>query len=292
MTHARLATFIMLLLSADAWSNHQSLIPSRPMGELSATYFEPAKVQDIDANADITQVDTRLKFPVGTLGSIDQGLWVFQFNLFEREFRTTVEDQATGKQRLYDISAPISYVHKISNSSRYTVNVSPGVKSSLEYLGNDDLAINGVAQYSHSYHGFGYNVGIVYTHAFGEGRFVPLANAQWDIGQRFQAILGFPFSRVSYAPSKAQHYYLKLTPNGGNWHVYGDGKNNTFDYTQQGYRLGLGGEWRVIGPCWLNVEAGRQFAQQLEFDNEQGFRETLELDDSSYLHLSARLRFN
>jgi hypothetical protein len=82
------------------------------------------------------------------------------------------------------------------------------------------------------------------------------------------------------------------SPNGGNWHVYGDDKSNTFDYTQQGYRLGLGGEWRVIGPCWLNVEAGRQFAQQLEFDNEQGFRETLELDDSSYLHLSARLRFN
>ncbi|ASP37660.1 hypothetical protein CHH28_02780 [Bacterioplanes sanyensis] len=290
MKHTHLVSLLMAV-SLTAQAEPATQVPSLPVGELSATYFEPAAVQDINADAEVTQVDTRLKFPIGTLGSIDQGLWVFQFNLFEREFRTTVTDEASGKQRLYDVSVPISYVRKLSDSSRYTVNVSPGVKSSLEYVGNDDWAANGVVQYSHSNDGFGYNLGIVYTHAFGEGRFVPLANAQWDIGQQFQAILGFPFSRVSYAPSKAQHYYLKLTPNGGNWHVYGDDKNNTFDYTQQGYRLGIGGEWRVVGPVWLNVEAGQQFAQELEFDNEQGLRETLELEDSSYLHLSARLRF-
>ena len=284
--------FLSSLLLTIPLVGQANQVPSMPVGELSATYFEPAAVQDIDADADITQVDTRLKFPIGSHGSIEQGLWVFQFNLFEREFRTTVDDQASGKQRLYDVSAPISYVRKLSDSSRYTVNISPGLKSSLEYVGNDDWAVNGVVQYSHSEQGFGYNLGIVYTHAFGEGRFVPLANVQWDMGQSFQAIIGFPFSRISYAPSGSQHYYMKLTPNGGNWHVYQDGNDNSFDYTQQGYRFGLGGEWHVAGPVWLNLEAGRQFAQELEFDNEQGIRETLELDNSSYLHLSARLRFN
>lgn len=283
-----------LAVAANNLLAEENYVPTPSAGSLAVTYFDEAAINNLDGPGDdpkATQLDTHLKLPLGTKGSIDKGLFLFQFTLREREFRIDKED-SNSKQRLYDIAFPINYIIKNDNASRWIFNLTPGVKSSLEYFGTDDLSANAVAQYNSSNKGHGYNLGIVYTHSFGEGKFVPLANYQYNSGKTLKAIVGFPFSRLSYAPSRKQHYFAKLTPEGGSWHVYNNGKEDqTFDFQQKGIRFGLGAEFHVGGPVWLGGEAGVQFNQELELDNEQGVKDTLKLDDSSYIQLTAKLRF-
>ena len=284
------------LLPAMALAN-PSLVPKPAAGSFVLTYFQPAEVTNLDASQnnqatpEATQLDSHLKLPLGVSGDIENGLWVYSINLREREFRFK-NTNSSGKQRLYDISVPITYIRKNDNDSRWIFNLTPGVKSSLEYFGTDDLAANAVAQYSSSSQGHGYNLGVVYTHRFGEGEFVPLANYQYRSGENFSAVIGFPFSRLSYAPDAKQHYFAKLTPEGGSWHVYNDGKEDqTFDFQQQSFRFGLGAEFNIAAALWLGAEAGVQFSQELTLDNEQGQSGTLKLEDSQYLQLTAKLRF-
>ena len=284
----------ILAVTANNVMAEENYVPKPSAGSLAVTYFDKAAINNLNGvsnDPEATQLDTHLKLPLGAKGNIDDGLFVFQFNLREREFRIDNADSSS-KQRLYDIAFPISYIVKNDNESRWIFNLTPGVKSSLEYFGTDDLSANAVAQYSSSSKGHGYNLGIVYTHRFGEGQFVPLANYQYNSGKTLKVIAGFPFSRLSYAPTPKQHYFAKLTPEGGSWHVYNNGKEDqTFDFQQKGIRFGLGAEFHVGGPVWLGGEAGIQFNQELELDNEQGDKGTLKLDDSKYLQLTAKLRF-
>jgi len=290
---------VLMLVTAASFSPvifaEASNVPTPSAGSLVLTYFEPAEITNIPdtgSRPEATQVDSHLKLPLGASGDIKNGLWVYSVNLREREFRLT-NVSGDGKQRLYDISVPITYIRQYDNDSRWIFNISPGVKSSLEYFGTDDLAANAVAQYSSSSEGHGYNLGLVYTHRFGEGEFLPLVNYQYQSSKRLSMVLGFPYSRVSFAPTASQHYFAKLTPEGGNWHVYNNGdEDQTFDFQQKGVRFGFGAEFHVGGPVWLGAEAGVQFNQELTLDDEQGNSGTLELDDSQYLQLTAKLRFS
>ena len=279
----------------------ENFVPKPSSGHLIFTYFDKSEITNIPSveAPESVQLDTSLKLPLGTSGEIDSGLWVYNFVLKEREFRF---DEAAAvrrnsdddhlKQRLYEINVPITYLIQNDNNSRWVFNVSPGVKSSLEYIGNDDLAANAAIQYTSSVEGHGYNLGAAYTHRFGEGKLVPLVNYSYKSGKYLSVILGFPYSRLSFAPTARQHYFAKLTPEGGSWHVYNQGdKDETFDFEQQAFRFGFGAEFNAFRALWLGAEAGMQFGQELELDNESGERGTLELEDSGYLQLTAKLRF-
>lgn len=286
---------IMPILPALALSFPMSLsantqVPSPAPGLVSYTYFQPAKVTQAQ-QAEVTQIDTELKLPLGVSGNPRDGLFVYQARIHEREFRTEVDGQSASKQRLYDISVPISFIKVRDSSSRWVANLSPGVKSSLEFFGTDDLALTGMGQYRYQGPTHGYGIGLVYTHAFGEGRFVPLANYLYHPSPSVELTLGFPYTRASYAPTPSQHYYLKALPTGGNWHVYApDDKDIKFDYSQKGVRIGIGTEQALSQQFWLNLEGGVQVSQELEFDNEQGIQETLELEDSAYVQISLQFR--
>lgn len=283
-----------LSISANADDQPGNFVPKAAAAALQVTYFEPAEITNVNlpggGKPEATQLDTQLKIPLGVSGDIEQGLLVYQFNFKEREFR--IKSNSNDKQRLYSISVPISYIVKNNAHSRWVFNVSPGVKSSLEYFGTDDLAANAVAQYSENTGKHGYNAGLVYTHRFGEGKFVPLVNYEYKSGENLKTTLGFPYSRLSYSPDVKQHYFAKLTPEGGSWHVYNHGqKKETFDFEHKGIRLGLGAEFNAYGPLWLGAEAGMQFSQELTLDNEKGESGTLKLEDSQYVQFTAKFRF-
>lgn len=294
----RLLKVLIYLFSAVAISNPsyaelpQQVRPKMPAGFLNATYFNPSSVRDSD-DVRFNQVDTHLKMPLTKTGEIDKGLFLYSFNFREREIITEGPGQEyDNKQRLYDISIPITYVKKSDANTRYIANLSPGVKSSLEFINTKDFAINAITQVIKTYDQYGYQYGLVYTNAFGKERLVPLAayrytpNAHWDM------TLGFPVSYVSYAPKWGRSYFTKITPNGGSWHVYKDNnKEETFDYVQQGYRLGLGGQWKLAGPFWFELESGLQFGQELALEDQEGKRIHAQFENTGYIQLGINLHF-
>lgn len=268
------------------------IMPKLPAGFLNATYFNPSAVRDSE-NVRFNQVDTHFKMPLAKTGEVEDGLFLYSFNFREREI--IIEgpgEEFDNKQRLYDISVPITYVKKQDSETSYIANLSPGLKSSLEFINTKDFAINAVAQVIKTYDQYDYQYGLVYTNAFGKERFVPLAayrykpNAHWDL------TLGFPVTYASYAPHWGQNYFAKITPNGGSWHVYqNNDKNQTFDYVQQGYRLGIGGQWQVAGPFWFELESGLQFGQELELNDQNNELVNAQFENTGYIQLGINLHF-
>lgn len=270
----------------------EQVIPNRPAGFLTGTYFQPSDIKDSD-DIEFRQVDLHLKLPLGKTGEMEDGLLAYALNVREREIILEGPGNINdNKQRLYDISVPLTYVKKQDEETVYVANLSPGFKSSLEYVNTKDFAVNAVAQVIKSYDAHEYQYGLVYTNAFGKEKLLPLVayrykpNAHWDM------TLGFPVTYVSYAPSWGQNYFAKVTPNGGSWHVYKDNnKDETFDYVQQGYRFGLGGQWKISGPFWLEFESGIQFGQELRLEDQNDVVIEADFENTSYVQLGINLHF-
>jgi hypothetical protein len=287
-----LPCFIIMNSMSLADEVTEQLMPKMPVGFINSTYFNPSSIRNSD-DVRFSQVDTHFKIPLAKTGEVEDGLFLYSFNFREREI--IIEgpgEEFDNKQRLYDISVPITYVKKQDSETSYVVNLSPGLKSSLEFINTKDFAINAVAQVIKTYDQHDYQYGLVYTNAFGEERFVPLAayrykpNAHWDL------TLGFPVTYASYAPRWGENYFAKITPNGGSWHVYQDNdKNQTFDYVQQGYRLGVGGQWNVAGPFWFELESGLQFGQELELEDQNNEQVNAQFENTGYIQLGINVHF-
>jgi len=267
-----------------------SLVPRPAAGFFNATYFQPADIKESE-DIEFTQQDTHFKMPLGKIGEVEQSLVAFGFNLRQRTLDFDNPSGADSNQTLYDISLPITYVKKADKETNYIFNLAPGFKSSLEYVDEEDLAVNAVGQIMKNHGEHSYAYGLVYTHAFGKGKFVPLASYTYQPNAQWQMTAGFPVSYVSYAPSWGQNYFAKLTPNGGSWHVYGDEKEDQFDIVQVGYRLGAGGQWQIKGPFWFELETGLQFAQKLDLEDDAGNKIDAEFEDTGYIQLGINLNF-
>lgn len=293
--HAVLASVISLsLLTAKAQAEdvQHSLVPRPAAGFFNATYFEPADIKDSEG-VEYQQQDTHFKMTLGKVGEVETGLFAYGFNLRQRTIDIeTPDNSGDTSQTLYDISAPLTYVTKADQDTTYIFNLTPGFKSSLEYVAEEDLAVNAVAQVIEGgqYHSYAY--GLVYTHAFGTGKFVPLASYTYKPNPKWQMALGFPVTYASYAPEWGENYFAKLTPNGGSWHVYGEEKEDQFDIVQVGYRLGAGGQWKIKGPFWFEVEGGIQFGQELELEDDNGNKLDAKFENSGYLQLGINLHFS
>jgi hypothetical protein len=268
------------------------VMPKMPVGFLNTTYFHPSSIRNSD-DVRFNQVDTHFKMPIAKTGEVEDGLFLYSFNFREREI--IIEgpgEEFDNKQRLYDISVPITYVQKQDSETSYIVNLSPGLKSSLEFINTKDFAINAVAQVINTYEKHDYQYGLVYTNAFGKERFVPLVAYRYKPNVHWDLTLGFPVTYASYAPSWGQNYFAKITPNGGSWHVYKDGdKNQTYDYVQQGYRLGVGGQWKVAGPFWFELESGLQFGQELELEDQNDEVINAQFENTGYIQLGINVHF-
>lgn len=272
----------------------EKMMPSIPTGFLNVTYFKPSQIKDSD-DIEFSQLDTHFKIPFAKVGDMEDegGMFLYSFNFREREIIINDHDNIyDNKQRLYDISVPITYVAQTDDETRYIFNLSPGVKSSLEYVNTKDFAVNAVAQIAKTYEQHEYQYGLVFTHAFGVAKLIPLAAYRYKPTANWDMTIGFPVSYISYAPNWGQNYFAKVTPNGGSWHVYKDGnKDETFDYIQQGYRLGLGAQWNIAGPFWFEIESGLQFGQELELEDQDSTVVNAQFDNTSYIQLGINLHF-
>jgi hypothetical protein len=295
----KLVTPLMLLLSLVFISNisiasdiSEQLMPRMPAGFLTTTYFKPSNIRNSDG-VKFSQLDTHLKIPIAKTGDLEGGMIVYSFKLLEREIIIDdFENTFDNKQRLYDISVPITYINKEDDETSYIVSIAPGVKSSLEFVNTKDFSANAVAQVIKSYEHHGYQYGLVYTNAFGKERLVPLVAYRYKPNTHWDLTLGFPVTYASYAPKWGQNYFAKITPNGGSWHVYKDNnKSETFDYVQQGYRFGIGGQWKVAGPLWFEIESGLQFGQELRLEDQDSVVINAQFDNTSYIQLGFNIHF-
>ena len=270
----------------------EQLMPRMPAGFISTTYFKPSNIRDSEG-VEFSQLDTRLKIPIAKVGELEDGMFVYSFNFLEREIVIDDFDNTfDNKQRLYDVSVPITYINKEDSETSYIVSVAPGVKSSLEFINTKDFSANAVAQVIKTYDKHDYQYGLVYTNAFGKERFVPLVAYRYKPSAHWDLTLGFPVTYARYAPKWGQNYFAKITPNGGSWHVYKDNdKSQTFDYIQQGYRLGLGAQWKISGPFWFEIESGLQFGQELSLEDQNNAVINAQFDNTSYIQLGINIHF-
>lgn len=262
-----------------------------PAASFGSTYFTPGKVEN-ENNIEVTQIQSYFSVPLGFGGDESSWMYFVGLNFSENEFR--VEDSNSGvnaKQRLYDITVPVTLFHQADEETAYVAYVAAGLRSSLEFVGDEDFGGDVIFQVikDKGIHSYQYGAGIIT--AFGESQLVPIASYSYQPDSQLNVTVGLP-TFVDYAVSDSQSYFARLTPNGGQWHAYdGENKNRGFDYKQEGFRFGGGGEWRLWGPLYLELEAGVQFGQKVTYKS-MGNKQTVKFDPSNYINASLNLYFD
>ncbi|WP_420590591.1 DUF6268 family outer membrane beta-barrel protein [Bacterioplanoides sp.] len=262
-----------------------------PAATIGATYFTPGKVKT-DKDVEVTQVQSYFNVPLTGGGDEDGWIYFVGLNFSENEFRVSdTKSGADAKQRLYDITVPLTLFRQADAETAYVAYIAPGLRSSLEYVGDEDFGGDVIFQVvkDKGIHSYQYGAGIIT--AFGESQLVPVVSYSYQPNSQLNVTLGLP-TFVDYAVSESQSYFARLTPNGGQWHAYdGNKKDNGFDYKQEGFRFGGGGEWQLFGPLYLELEAGVQFGQKVTY-KERGQEVTAKFDPSNYINASLNIYFD
>lgn len=271
----------------------ENYVPKPAVAKLHLTNFDRSKVKGTD-NTHFSQRDFGFMTTLGKKGEIDSGLFVYGFQYKQRDFRIKTNTNQHTTQ-LYNIMLPLTYVRK-GNERSYVVRVTPGLSSTLDKIHKEDIAGNAVFQIIQGSDNIKYSYGVVYTHAFGKGRILPMVSSTFVKNPNWSFSLGFPVSRAVYAPSNKSSYFAKLTPNGGSWHAYSDdtnGKKDAIEYKfkQVGYRASLGGQWNLTGPLWLALETGVQFAQEITFTETGGGKEELSAENTQFTEIALKAHF-
>ena len=204
------------------------------------------------------------------------------------------KDKATDfdtKTEVYSLTLPFTLFKQADEETAYAAFIAPGVRSSLHHVDSQDFGGDVIFQVikSHGVHSYQYGGGVI--SAFGESQLIPIASYSYQPNAQLNMTLGLP-TFIDYAVDESQSYFLRLTPNGGQWHVYDQGKKDQgFDFKQEGYRFGLGGEWRLFDPLWLELETGIQFGQKVTLKR-AGTEDKIEFEPSAYAGFSFNVYFD
>lgn len=261
-----------------------------PAVAVGVTYFSPSKVKK-DENAEVSQIETYLNMPL-TGGGVE-GEWQYfvslNFNQREFEVKNDVINLST-KAEVYGITVPVVLFKKTDEKTAYLLYVAPGLRSSLHHIDNEDFGGDAIFQLinTHGIHSYQYGAGVI--SAFGESKLVPIVSYSYQPNAQLNVTIGLP-TFIDYAVDENQSYFARLSPTGGQWHSYEEGKKDQgFDFTQEGYRLGLGGEWALLDPLWLKAETGMQFGQEITL--KQSTVEKISFKPSLYVGLSLNMYFD
>lgn len=263
-----------------------------PVATFGVNYFSPEKLKDSgNEDVEVTQFEAYLNLPI--TGGGEEGDWqyFFAFDFNQREFQA--KDKVTNfstKAEVYSITVPITLYKQVDEELTYVFYAAPGLRSSLHHVSNEDFGGDVIFQVvnTHGVHSYSYGGGII--SAFGESKLVPIASYSYQPNAQLNVTLGLP-TFIDYAVDEHQSYFARLTPHGGQWHAYEQGdKDKGFDFKQEGYRLGVGGEWALLDPLWLEIESGLQLGQKITL--KQDTTEETSFESSVYVGLSLNMYFD
>jgi hypothetical protein len=114
----------------------------------------------------------------------------------------------------------------------------------------------------------------------------PLIAFEWQPHPRWAINLGFPAAQLSYKVSTRVSSYLRISPDGNEWHVKDKSLERQSQLIYEAYLLEWAFRWRVLKDMSLTVSVGREFDARYEMTLADNSRIRVSNDPATRLGLA------
>jgi Domain of unknown function (DUF6268) len=111
------------------------------------------------------------------------------------------------------------------------------------------------------------SMGVAYDTAFGKNRWYPVGGVIWAIRPDLEMRMVLPSPTLYWTPSQDWGLFALAMPAGNQWSVFDEDKEEMVFQTES-WRVGLGAERHLRGPCWLRLAGGMDINRQYEFSRD------------------------
>ena len=233
------------------------------------------------------------------------GLWSPEFAFDRFAFRVAAnyaytryeyEGLMTRDRDLHHLHLPMQWR---DYDDRWLVVLTPVIATSSNVFkdlfkrgSRDDLDLYGRWQYQRwtgSAHGW--RVALVRDAAFGAPRLYPAAALLWR-GDRVEAELGLPTTRVAWKARDDLALGVAIFPTGGQWHVISDERGGAkFDYRARAWRGAVTAGWSPWRRLRLSAQAGIEFERHYDFEDDTGAPIGRDAGSAAYYRLEVSFGF-
>ena len=289
-----ITSFLSFFITQNLFSMPAKIFTPPPY-RISYSYTFPSTIT-VDDSSEISQSEIDFQGVVAKKDLSKDSFIIFGFRHHMELFRiqNTVLDQVDQEQNLYQIDLPITYIKNTENWF-HVVRVAPGIYSDLTYINKDDLdaAITYLATYKSS-ETLQWIFGVGHNRFLGESLTFPILGFEYMPSEKLMIGAALPFIYASYTPDSFNLFQLSLTPAGNKWNINKNTeieKNQSFNVLYRSFKAGVSYEKMFQNLFSLKFELGRNFYRELAYDQIDGSRNTLFIEDSEYLELAIRKRF-
>jgi hypothetical protein len=173
----------------------------------------------------------------------------------------------------------ISFAPALSGSSNVTKDAGQYSRDSFQLL----AAVVWQRQLSRR---LGLRYGLCGDHRLGGYQVYPLIAFEWQPHPRWAINLGFPAAQLSYKVSTRVSSYLRISPDGNEWHVKDKSLERQSQLIYEAYLLEWAFRWRVLKDISLTVSVGREFDARYEMTLADNSRIRVSNDPATRLGLA------
>jgi hypothetical protein len=250
------------------------------------TYLEPSEGQFEDK---VKQHEFKAEGSLPAMKLEDYGVGIsvggaFQANVWQ------FDNDRIDDLDLYKVKLPVTASFKATETIPVELSLVPGIHSDFKEVDGDDFRLEGSAVGSYAYtETLKFVFGLGYGEEFGDPKAFPIGGVSWKATQELQVDLIFPKPKISYAITDDARVFVSGAPAGGEWNV-GE-RDQQVDVRQEGYRVGLGGEYQVVENGWLYAMAGREGGRKVSLAvDENTVVDEKDIDDATFVQVGFRLQ--
>jgi hypothetical protein len=283
------ATLVFCRIATAQEATEESFIPNFTAGSIYGSWTNAA---DLDGGGDISIYELSAQGDVPIIMrdrlKLTAGLR-YRFNTFD--FESTDTAFGSDSLDLHRLEVPAN-LWLDRGRWKFWLRLQPGISSDFEDISSDAFSITALGLASYKINDrLSIAGGVYYSQDLGESRILPAVGLIWRPTPQWSLALTAPRLQIAYAPTRKWLLTLKAYPSGGSWNIQDpDGEGNA-DLNYSAVRAGIGIDHQIGDtPAWVFVDAGLQFAQELELDGSSE-RFNQDIDETAFVNFGLKLRF-
>ena len=193
---------------------------------------------------------------------------------------------------LHRVDVPVNIWKDFNRKWKMWIRLQPGVYSDFETMSSDDFILTSLALVSYQLNDkTKVAFGAFYSKDLGEERILPALGVIFEPNAHLSLALTFPRVELAYAPSEEWLFTGRALLSGGGWNITDPaGGAGDVDLNYKSIRVSAGAEHKLSGPWWAYVDAGVQFAQEIEIEG-ANYTFQQDLDPAAFVTGGVKLRF-
>jgi hypothetical protein len=285
------------LAAQPVWAfseQEETLIPGEVAGFLYYSHIAEADFKDPesgDGDEKVSLSETAVFAPVPVYESDDLAVFAGPWAEWFR-FEFSGVGDLDNDLDLYTVALPFGAEYRGVQDWSFSGMLVPGFFTDFREVNSEDfkVQVHGLAQWQYTPK-LAFALGLAYDTAFGDDDLYPVGGLIWDPAPQWSVRLLLPEPMVVWMPDEKVMLYWHTLPAGGKWNMHDSTQDDkAYDFREESWRSGIGGELRLTESLWFHLSGGLDFDRKYKIENDDGYLLDSEADDSWYIRAGLAIR--